>query len=103
MPSCDGFLGRYMLAGGNIPGGFGQTLELADATSLTLEDGVLGGSVRLRASIPAEIHGQPQQTVSQSEAGFEKIMQAVAVSFTWTVPDDSHTLQLHLTIAPSAP
>ncbi len=103
MPSCDGFLGRYVLAGGGIPGGFGQPLALADAASLTLEDGVLGGSVELRASIPAEIHGRPQQTVSQSEAGFEKIMQAVAVSFTWTIPDDSYTLQLQLTIAPSAP
>jgi 4-alpha-glucanotransferase len=34
MPSCDGFLGRYVLADGSIPAGFGQPLELADATCL---------------------------------------------------------------------
>nr|MBP8194481.1 DUF1926 domain-containing protein [Azonexus sp.] len=36
--------------------------------------------------------------VSQSEAGFEKIMQAVELRLNWRIPDDSHTLQLHLTI-----
>jgi alpha-amylase len=97
MPSCDGFLGRYVLADGSIPGGFGQPIDLPAASALTLEDGVLGGSIRLVASIPAEICGRPQQTVSQSEAGFEKIMQCVELSFTWTVPDDQSTLQLQLT------
>ena len=103
MPSCDGFLGRYVLADGSIPGGFGQPLDLAEAAALTLEDGVLGGHVRLQSSISAEITGRPQQTVSQSEAGFEKIMQAAEVSFTWTVPADDCTIRLQLTIAPSAP
>ena len=103
MPSCDGFLGRYVLADGSIPGGFGQPLDLAAASALRLEDGVLGGHVRLQSSIPAEITGRPQQTVSQSEAGFEKIMQAAEVSFTWIIPADDCTLQLQLTIAPSAP
>ena len=103
MPSCDGFLGRYVLADGSIPGGFGQPLDLTDASALTLEDGVLGGHVRLQSSISAEITGRPQQTVSQSEAGFEKIMQAAEVSFTWTVPADDCTIRLQLTIAPSAP
>ncbi len=103
MPSCDGFLGRYVLADGSIPGGFGQPLDLTEASALTLEDGVLGGHVRLQSSISAEITGRPQQTVSQSEAGFEKIMQAAEVSFTWTVPADDCTIRLQLTIAPSAP
>jgi alpha-amylase len=103
MPSCDGFLGRYVLADGRIPGGFGQPLDLADDDRLTLEDGVLGGAVRLAASLPATIRARPHQTVSQSEAGFEKIMQAVELTFGWTVPDDDCTLQFHLTIAPRTP
>jgi alpha-amylase len=103
MPSCDGFLGRYILADGRIPGGFGQPLELAAAMALTLEDGVLGAAVRITTGLPAEISSQAFKTVSQSEAGFEKIMQAVEVCVAWTVPDDECTLKLHLTTAASAP
>lgn len=103
MPSCDGFLGRYMLADGSIPGGFGQPLQLDAAAELRLDDGVLGGQVKIETSILAEIHGRPQQTVSQSEAGFEKIMQAVELTLAWTLPDDACTLQLQLTIEPSTP
>jgi alpha-amylase len=101
MPSCDGFLGRYVLADGSIPGGFGTALDLAAAKSLTLADGVLGGRIRVDITIPAEIHGRPHQTVSQSEAGFEKIMQAVELSVNWVIPDDACTLQLKLTIEPT--
>ncbi|MGA8879808.1 MAG: alpha-amylase/4-alpha-glucanotransferase domain-containing protein, partial [Azonexus sp.] len=101
MPSCDGFLGRYVLADGSIPGGFGAALDLAAAKSLTLADGVLGGRIRVDITIPAEIHGRPHQTVSQSEAGFEKIMQAVELSVNWVIPDDACTLQLKLTIEPT--
>jgi alpha-amylase len=103
MPSCDGFLGRYVRADGSIPGGFGQPLELADATRLTLEDGVLGGSLELQTSFSAQISGRPQQTVSQSEAGFEKIMQAAEIAFTWQIPAADCTLLLQLTIVPKAP
>jgi alpha-amylase len=92
-----------MLADGNIPGGFGQSLELAAGERLTLADDVLGGAVRLVISPPATIRGRPHHTVSQSEAGFEKIMQAVELTFGWTVPDDDCTLQFHLTIAPRTP
>lgn len=101
MPSCDGFLGRYVLADGSIPGGFGQALELAEAAGLSLEDGVLGGRLRLQTSIPAHIRGQAQQTVSQSEAGFEKIMQSTEIRLDWIIPGDSCALQLHLTIEPT--
>jgi len=103
MPSCDGFLSRYVLADGSVPGGFGLPLDLAAASSLVLEDDVLGGRVRLAASIPGEITGRPQHTVSQSEAGFEKIMQAVEIAFVWHLPDDDCTLQLQLTIETSTP
>jgi alpha-amylase len=101
MPSCDGFLGRYQLADGSFPGGFGQPLDLTEAQSLTLEDGVLGGRLHLHSDFSAEIHGRPQQTVSQSEAGFEKIMQAAELTLSWTIPNDACTLQLQLTIEAS--
>lgn len=98
MPSCEGFLGRYVLADGSIPGGFGQGLELAAATQLKLEDGVLGGAVLLACSLPAEVRGRPHLTVSQSEAGFEKIMQAAELAFAWTIPGDDCTLAFQLTV-----
>ena len=100
MPSCDGFLGHYTLANGEIPGGFGQPLHLAAAEQLQLDDGVLGGRLRLQLSNSAEITGRPQQTVSQSEAGFEKIMQAVELRCAWQIPNDDCTLTLDLKIEP---
>jgi hypothetical protein len=78
MPSCDGFLGRYSL-GGSVPGGLGDTFDWKDVTSLVLEDGVLGGKISLGADRPVVIHAAPHKTVSQSEDGFEKIMQAVTL------------------------
>jgi alpha-amylase len=101
MPSCDGFLGRYVLADGSIPGGFGQEILITEANSLRLEDGVLGGNVSLHTNISAEICGRPQQTVSQSEAGFEKIMQSTELTLSWQIPSDTCTLQIQLIIEPS--
>ncbi|MBS1190774.1 MAG: alpha-amylase [Rhodocyclaceae bacterium] len=100
MPSCDGFLGRYALSDGHIPGGFGQPLELAATRFLKLEDGVLGGAVDLAFNLAAAVRGRPHLTVSQSEAGFEKIMQAVELTFTWTIPGDESTLACQFTAEP---
>lgn len=91
------------LADGSIPSGFGQPLELNAAAWLKLEDGVPGGCVTLQTSISARIHGRPQQTVSQSEAGFEKIMRAVELQFDWIIPAETCTLQLQLILEPSKP
>ncbi|MGH9253036.1 MAG: alpha-amylase/4-alpha-glucanotransferase domain-containing protein, partial [Vicinamibacterales bacterium] len=79
MPSCDGFLGRYVLLDGEVPGGFGERFRWDGVSKLTLEDGVLGGKLVLSASRPVTIHAAPHHTVSQSEDGFEKIMQAVTL------------------------
>jgi alpha-amylase len=98
MPSCDGFLGRYVLADGSIGGGFGQPLQLAETESLTLEDGVLGGRLALRVSQAAALECRPHQTVSQSEAGFEKIMQSVELQWHWLIPDTTCTFRLQLSI-----
>jgi alpha-amylase/alpha-mannosidase (GH57 family) len=78
MPSCDGFLGRF-LVGETVAGGFGEACEWKDISALTLEDGVLGGSIALRTDRPVTILAAPLKTVSQSEDGFEKIMQAVTL------------------------
>ena len=82
MPSCDGFLGRY-LVNGVVPGGFGQVFNWESITSLTLEDGVLGGKVTLASVEPVSVNAGPHKTVSQSEGGFEKIMQAVTLRLAW--------------------
>ena len=86
MPSCDGVLGRYVHEGA-IPGGFGQRIELDLLTTLALEDAHLGGSVALLCSPPASLVGQPHMTVSQSEDGFEKVMQAVSLTLSWTLEE----------------
>ncbi|MFY9329497.1 MAG: alpha-amylase/4-alpha-glucanotransferase domain-containing protein, partial [Georgfuchsia sp.] len=45
MPSCDGYSGRYILADGSMPCGFGQELKLDAATRLTLDDEILSGAL----------------------------------------------------------
>jgi len=78
MPSCDGFLGRYVV-NGQVPGGFRQPYTWNSITTLALEDGVLGGKVTVTIDRPVTVQVAPHQTVSQSEDGFEKIMQAVTL------------------------
>jgi len=91
MPSCDGFLGRYVHEG-RIPGGFGEPIELESLTTLALEDGVLGGSIQILCSPPARLSARPHHTVSQSEDGFEKVMQAVTLDLSWAVGEDTSQL-----------
>lgn len=96
MPSCDGYAGRYVLADGSIPCGFGQALDIGQTTRLALVDGVLGGKLILSSNQPVSISGRPHFTVSQSEAGFEKIMQAAVLTLCWqAVPEQ--TLEITLT------
>ena len=83
MPSCDGYLGRYILENGDIPCGFGDHLELTAASRITLDDGVLGGSLTIAMSQALPLVARAHRTVSQSEAGFEKIMQAAELVFSW--------------------
>jgi 4-alpha-glucanotransferase len=97
MPSCDGFLGRYVHEG-RIPGGFGEPIELEALTALALEDGVLGGSVQVLCSPPARLSARPHHTVSQSEDGFEKVMQAVTLDLSWAVGEDTSELIIALEV-----
>ncbi len=89
MPSCDGFSGRYILESGAVPCGFGQVLTQVALRRLTLEDGILGGALVLTASAPVALTARPHHTVSQSEAGFEKIMQAAEIMLSWPVAGDA--------------
>lgn len=84
MPSCDGWSGRYIYQD-EIPCGFGEPLELFAMTGITLEDDALAGSIELKVSSPVELRAQPCYSVSQSEEGFEKIMQAVTLILEWPV------------------
>ncbi len=84
MPSCDGPGGRYCQHK-TILAGFGHPLELTRLTAITLEDDTLGGDLSLDISLAVKFHARPHFTVSQSEGGFEKIMQAVKLILTWAV------------------
>jgi len=83
MTSCDGYSGRYILEDGSIPCGFGQSLAQASCSVLTLDDLELGGALDLTASPAAQLAAEPYHTVSLSEAGFEKIMQAACLTLAW--------------------
>jgi len=95
MPSCDGFLGRYVVNGA-VPGGFGETYTWQNISTLALEDDVLGGKVVLTLDPPVAVSAAPHKTVSQSEDGFEKIMQAVTLRIVH--PHLSRELRIELTV-----
>jgi 4-alpha-glucanotransferase/alpha-amylase len=97
MPSCDGYAGRYIL-NGEIPCGFGQPLDAAAVTELVLDDQFMGGAVAVLASSPALVRARPHLTVSQSEDGFEKIMQCATVSLSWPLAAGRHELSVALKI-----
>jgi alpha-amylase/alpha-mannosidase (GH57 family) len=97
MPSCDGFMGRYVFEG-RIPGGFGQRLELPGVTTLMLEDQVLGGTLEVLCSEPVRVSAQPHHTVSQSEEGFEKVMQAVTLTLRCALSAGSNSFAIALEV-----
>ena len=98
MPSCDGYTGRYVDIDNKILGGFGLPLDMTGVTKLTMDDGILGGHLVLEASKAITIHAEPYFTVSQSEAGFEKIMQAVEITI--QLPVGSSPVNLWLEVNP---
>jgi len=100
VPSCDGYSGRYIDANNHILGGFGSPHELKDAFLLMLDDGELGGHMIVEASREITISVNPYHTVSQSEDGFEKIMQAVEIALVWA--SNNGPLSIWLEVIPGA-
>ena len=100
LPSCDGFGGRFVRRG-SILGGFGEEHALAEADQFALDDTVLGGTVEFRCTPPARVLARPYRTVSQSEEGFEKIMQSIALTLSWPLDAAATTaIDVELAIAP---
>ncbi|MBI1394360.1 MAG: DUF1926 domain-containing protein [Betaproteobacteria bacterium] len=99
MPSCDGFLGSVS-RGGRVVGGFGEDIDHGLLTELLFADGVLGGTVALHLAAPARVRTRPCHTVSQSEAGFERIMQAFTVTLGWSLPAGRSTITVRLGATP---
>lgn len=97
MPSCDGPAGRIM-HGNHVLGGFGQPAEIESAKKLVLQDDVLGGALVVHLNVPARVLSCPHFTVSQSEAGFEKIMQAVTLTLQWPLAKPFSELRVELGI-----
>ncbi|MGE5090441.1 MAG: alpha-amylase/4-alpha-glucanotransferase domain-containing protein [Candidatus Levyibacteriota bacterium] len=102
MPSCDGVGGRLIHAG-SIRGGFGEVHVLAAAGEMTLEDAELGGAIALTCVPPADVVARPYRTVSQSEQGFEKIMQSVTITLSWALADDLREIAVSLRVAAGSP
>lgn len=94
MPSCDGYGGRYVLADGSIPAGFGQPLGIEAMELLTLDDRTLDGALRLECRPACRMAGSALHTVSLSEGGFEKIMQAAVVELAFELKSDDETVTL---------
>lgn len=97
MPSCDGPAGRYVYQN-EISGGFAQALAIDNLREIALEDQILGGAVVLKSNSGASLRAAPLHTVSQSEAGFEKIMQAVVLTLEWTAAQLTSPLEITLQI-----
>ena len=82
----------------SVNGGFGQVHQLTNCPEVTLLDEVLGGKLTLTTSRPAALHSAPCFSVSQSEAGFEKIMQAVTLQLSWPAADIGRKLILSIAV-----
>lgn len=98
MPSCDGVAGRFRV-GGHVPGGFGQPLHIERMKEVLLEDDVLGGVVTLRSEVQAVFNAYPHFSVSQSEAGFEKIMQALSMTLSWDLKKHKTPIVIELEVS----
>jgi 4-alpha-glucanotransferase len=97
LPSCDG-PGAHYLYRDVVAGGLGQPLDLEGMTELVLVDNFMGGSLTLRSNLPVGLRARPCHTVSQSEGGFEKIMQSVTLTLAWPLDTAHANIDLSLEI-----
>jgi len=59
---------------------------------------VLGGAVHLHSTLPCTFSSYPHFSVSQSEAGFEKIMQAVTLQLEWPAEALTEDIEIRLEV-----
>ena len=97
MPSCDGPGAHYRYRDA-VVGGLGQPLALEGMTELVLVDNFMGASLTLRSNLPVALQARPCYTVSQSEGGFEKIMQSVTLTLAWPLSAAHASVDLSLEI-----
>ncbi|MBI4254839.1 MAG: DUF1926 domain-containing protein [Candidatus Rokubacteria bacterium] len=92
--------GRYLTAPGRPS--LGSRGRLARAAGVALVDEWIGVEARLDASPEAELAWGPVETVSVSEAGFERIYQGTALLVVWPLaapPDGPCEMVVRLTLA----
>ena len=89
--------GRYL----TVPGhpSLASAGRLAGATEVTLVDEWLGLDAHLAWSPGAELAWGPVETVSVSEAGFERIYQGLALLLAWPLGDDRAEMAATLTVS----
>jgi alpha-amylase len=88
--------GRYLL----LPGrpSLGSAGRLGEASEVTLVDEWLGLEVRLAWSAGAELAWGPVETVSVSEAGYERIYQGLALLLAWPLSGQASDVSMELTV-----
>jgi alpha-amylase len=88
--------GRYL----TLPGrpSLGSAGRVGDVSEVTLVDEWLGLEARLAWSPGAELAWGPVETVSVSEAGFERIYQGLALLLAWPLGRGSRELAVTLTV-----
>ena len=84
MPSADGPGGTFLVEGARH-GHLATKLELHDARTLVLDDRELGGRVEVSVMPACELRAAPLVTVSRSESGYEKIVQATTLTLSWVI------------------
>jgi len=78
-----------------------STGSLPEKSEIGLRDEYMNLDIRLSCTRPAEIWRVPVQTISLSEAGFERVYQSSCVIFLWNLvlaPGDSWELRLSQTL-----
>jgi len=63
-----------------------------------LVDNFMGGRLTLRSNQPLALRARPCYSVSQSEGGFEKIMQSVTLTLAWPLDTAHANIELSLDI-----
>jgi alpha-amylase len=88
--------GRYL----TLPGqpSLGSAGRVTDVTEVTLVDEWLKLEARLKWSAGAELAWGPVETVSVSEAGFERLYQGIALLLSWRVTGATAEMSTSVTV-----